>query len=90
MNKNKTAKESLAYSETDEFMGIYKEPPTNRIPNIHYGDQVIMTNKYDVPNEIKGRIFTVISAPQYENGTRRVKLDGYKGSYPVDGLKIVG
>lgn len=74
----------------DEFAGEYQEYPYPHNPNLFVGDKVIMTNKYTVPNEIKGRIWTVSEAPKYENGKRLVRLIGYKGTYPTDGLKVVG
>lgn len=58
---------------------------------IAVGDQVIMTtDKYKVPNDIIGRIWKVTSLPKYEQGSRSVHLEGYRGPYPVDGLRVVG
>lgn len=77
------------YPKNEEFMGEYKEAKSNTV-YVHPGDKVIMTDKYKVPNEIKGVIFTVISSPRYINGIKCAKLEGYEKDYPVDGLKIVG
>lgn len=62
----------------------------NHIPNVHKDDKVIMTNRYNVPNEHKGVIWTVRTEPKYVNGKRCVQLDNYTRWYPVDGLQIVG
>lgn len=67
-----------------------KEPSGSR-NQVHAGDQVIMTDKYPVPDEIKGLIWTVLTEPKYINGTRRVQLKDYKKRlYPADGLRVVG
>ncbi len=77
-------------SNKDEFYGNYieQQPKANQV--IQAGDQVIMTKKYKVPDEIVGRIWTVLAPPKYEKGRRMVQLKDYKGSYPADGLKVVG
>lgn len=74
----------------DEFYGDYVEQPPKANQVIRVGDMVIMTKKYKVPDEIVGRIWKVIREPKYERGTRMVQLEGYKGTYPADGLKVVG
>ena len=76
---------AMGHSTKDEFAGEYKEQPYMHNPNLIVGNKVIMTNKYDVPNEIKGRIWTVTEAPKYINGKRQVRLEGYNGPYPTDG-----
>lgn len=82
--------QSMDHAQDDEFAGRYHEQVTKRTQNIAAGDKVIMTSRYEVPNEIIGRIWTVMSDPKYKNGKRYVALDGYNGDYPVDGLKVVG
>lgn len=76
--------------QNDEFLGDYIEQPPKRNQVIVAGSQVIMTGRYEVPDEIIGRIWTVIREPKYEKGSRVVYLEGYKGPYPADGLKVVG
>lgn len=53
------------------------------------GDRVIMNSRYDVPDEYKGVIWTVLGVPRLKGGRRQARLDGY-GWYPVDGLQVVG
>lgn len=81
---------AMGHSLKDEFAGDYKEYPYPNNPNISVGDRVIMTNTYNVPNTIKGRIWTVTEAPKYINGKRQVCLEGYNGTYPTDGLRVIG
>lgn len=76
--------------QADEFLGDYIEQPPKRGQVITAGAQVIMTRRYKVPDDIIGRIFTVVREPRYEHGRRMVELESYKGSYPADGLKVVG
>lgn len=74
----------------DEFEGTYKED-NDRHRAVHKGDMVIMTSRYAVPNEIRGRIFKVMEEPRYKKGRKVCQLEGYpKGDYPVDGLRVVG
>ena len=49
----------------DEFEGTYKED-NDRHRAVHKGDMVIMTSRYAVPNEIRGRIFKVMEEPRYK------------------------
>lgn len=77
-------------SVAGEFAGGCKERPECRRRTIYPGDQVIMTNRYDVPNEIKGIIWIVLGSPKDNGGKQCVQLEGYEGVYPVDGLKVVG
>lgn len=81
---------STEHSKTDEFMDDYKGQYSRRTSNIYTGDQVIMTNQYDVSDEFKGVIWTVTGGPKFENGKQVVQLHGYEGWYPVDGLRVVG
>ncbi len=81
---------SMDHVKNDEFLGEYKEYRERKPRPIYPGDQVIMTKRYEVPNAIIGRIWTVLGSPKYIKGRYVVNLDGYKGSYPVDGLRVVG
>ena len=53
------------------------------------GDKVVMTDKYYVSEENKGKIFTVRSEPWEVCGTTVVLLEGIRGGYAVDGLREV-
>lgn len=80
---------SIAPAKTDKPIAEQKETTQYNV-GMSVGDQVIMTNKYPVGNDIIGLIWTVTEGPKYLQGKRRVRLEGYPKWYPVDGLKIVG
>lgn len=54
------------------------------------GDKVAMNDKYVVVGKNKGKVFVVRSEPWDVCGTECVLLEGYRGSYAVDGLDKVG
>ena len=56
---------------------------------ITVGTKVIMNDKYYVSKANRGKIFTVASNPWFVCGTKVVKLEGFVGSYAVDGLSEV-
>lgn len=56
---------------------------------LNIGDKVIMNNKYRVPEQNKGKVFTVRTEPQEVGGTMCVWLEGFRGCYAADGLTKV-
>lgn len=75
--------------KAEEHKELPQEQPVKRSRSIYVGDKVIMTNEYEVPDSIKGLIWTV-TAFRYIDGKRCAQLEDYEGCYPVDGLKVVG
>ena len=59
-------------------------------PKLQPGDQVYMTERYEVPAEYRDAIWQVLTPPQDVCGIRAVRLFGYPGAYPVDGLEKAG
>ncbi len=53
------------------------------------GDKVTMNNKYYVPDQNKGKVFTITAGPHEVCGTECVWLEGYRGCYAADGLTVV-
>ena len=53
------------------------------------GDVVVMNDKYHVPEENRGREWTVRSEPWSIGGTEVVLLQGRSGGYAVDGLTLI-
>lgn len=90
MKQGQAAEVQPVIRRKDEFTGEYIEQPPKRDQAIVVGSKVIMTRRYEVSNDIIGRIWTVIREPRYERGARVVYLDGYDRPYPADGLKVVG
>ena len=53
------------------------------------GDKVVMNDNCLVPNDNKGKVWTVCSEPWYCCGAMLVKLEGYRGGYIVDSLTLI-
>lgn len=56
---------------------------------IQKGDKVKMNNKYYVPEEDRGKVFTVKTEPQTVCGILCVLLEETAGCFAVDGLELV-
>lgn len=50
------------------------------------GDRVRMNDRYRKSDRHRGVVFTVSSTPWMCDGTEIIRLEGYKGSIPTDGL----
>ena len=53
------------------------------------GDKVVMNDRYRIPEQYRGKIWTIASEPWMVCGAMVVKLEGKTGCYAVDGLDVL-